>query len=307
MNEADEAARKAYLDAGVNLPELKQEGEEPKPKAEEPAPKPAAEDKPDTEDKPKVEEKSEDKALLKDEPQPPRKRSIYDDYKDKKKDLADEKTLRETAERERDDLKARLDALGTAETPKEKQDAQDEIDSFITTHKEWDKAAITDLVALVRKGVTPQTDDTLKKGIEGFQQWQQSNSAQLEKAAFETEFTAATPKLKELFPTASPEEFGAIKAEIDTISHSKDWHDKSLAYVAFEHRDTLSALISPKKRGIEGAGRKTDAEVTPFEFDPNAEWASMKPADQAAWEKAYREAGKSEGLSTGANGKKMIL
>ena len=46
-----------------------------------------------------------DKEVLPETPKEDRKRSIYDEYKDKKSELKSEKELREAAERERDEWK----------------------------------------------------------------------------------------------------------------------------------------------------------------------------------------------------------
>ncbi len=90
------------------------------------------------------------------------------------------------------------------------------------------------------------------------------------------------------------------------MSHSKDWHDKDLEYVAFKHKQELSALVSPKIKGMERKGRN-DIDDNSFEFDPNADLSKMSQDAREKWYAEYQKAGKSSDLHTDANGKKVIL
>lgn len=303
MNE-EEQYKKELEAAGVELPETKVE-KEPEKEPEPTKDAPAAKEKP--KDESKAEPDKEERAPLQEDPKaPPKPRSIYDDYKEKKLEAKTEKERANAAEKERDELKTKLEAVGKAETPEDKKEAQDDLEAFAQEIKA-DPAALRKMKELFLKDTKPATDPELLKRLESFETWQKTNSKVIEQAAFEEEFTKSQPKLTELFPKASPEEMLAIKKELDTISHTKDWHDKSLPYIAFEHKDTLSALISPKKRGMENSGRKHDAEDDSFEFDPNPDFSKMSDKQRDAWEAAYKEAGKTEGLSIGANGKKILL
>jgi hypothetical protein len=91
------------------------------------------------------------------------------------------------------------------------------------------------------------------------------------------------------------------------LSHSEKWHDKPLAYIAFENQDTLKALVSPKKRGMESKDRK-EIPAGDFEFDPNADYSKMTPEQREKWEAEYRKATASgTGLMTDSEGRKSIL
>lgn len=295
MNE--EQYKKELKDAGVDIPETEaaQEPEKETPPAKEPP----------TDKEPAKEPEKEETAPLQDEPKQP-KRSIYEDYKEKKAELKSEKVARETLERENAALKQKLEAIGNAETPEEKKEAADELEAFAEEIKA-DPAAIRKMRDLFLKDYKPATDESLKRDLEEFKQWKTANTASIEKQLFEDEFQKSTPKLKELFPTVSPEELTAIKGELDTIAHTKEWHDKSLAYIAFEHKDTLSALVSPKKRGMEGNARKQDAAPNSFEFDPNADYSTMTPKEREQWEAHYKGMTSGDGLITGTNGKKILI
>lgn len=283
MNEAE--YKKELADAGVDIPEIK---DNPEPEAPEPV-----------EETPVVEpQKEEPKNDL---PEPREKRSIYDEYKEKKSELKTERELREQAERERDEFKQKLEALTTAETPAEKQEAEEDAIAY-AKKVGADPDLVGRIIADARKGFEPKAT-----GLSD------SDRALLEEARlakevleFEKEFTSITPTLKEYFPNATDDEMTAIKKELDTISHTKDWADKSLDYIAFKQKEKLSALVSPKKRGLEPKNPK-DAPQGDTDFNPNADLSKMTPADRDAWYAKYQALGKTEGLETDGNGRKILI
>jgi len=293
MKEAD--LKKDYAEAGVDLPELKDAPKED-PKAEEP--------KEPVEPTEPAKEPEEPEAPLQ-EPKEQRKRSIYDEYKEKKAEARTEKERADNAERERDELKQKLEAVNTAHTPEEKKEAADDLEAFA---KEIgaDPTAIRRMRELFLKDVAPKTDAELQQRLDRFEAWEKANRSSIEKQMFEDEFKSATPKLEKMFGKASTEEMASIKAELDKLSHSKEWHDKPLAYIAFEHQDTLAALVSPKKRGMESKDRK-EAAGEDFEFDPNADYASMTSAQREKWEAEYKKATTSNDVLTDAQGRKIII
>jgi|GEM_PF-1933141 len=313
MTQQEEQYRKELEAAGVEIPGSeagKAEQETPAPEA--PAAKEEAkettkeESEEDTKGVAKEESKKEESAPLQDEPKQQRKRSIYDDYKEKKSELKTETERREQAERERDELKQKLDAIGKADTPAEKKEAADELEAFAKKIGA-EPSAIREMRDLFLKDFKLPADEALLRDLEEFKAWKAENASTIEKVRFDEEFQASTPKLKELFPNASPEDLSAIKTELDKISHTKEWHDKSLAYIAFEHKDKLSALVTPKKRGMEGNDRKADTGHDSSEFDPGADFSKMTPKQREEWVKAYEQAGKTEGLTTSPDGKRKII
>lgn len=158
---------------------------------------------------------------------------------------------------------------------------------------------------LFQKGQT--LPESLQKDLEEFKEWKTQNSKESEKTRFENEFTETLPALKTFFPNANDSEFKAIKQELDKISHSDGWNDKDLEYIEFKHKDALSALVSPKKRGMENVDRKDEGENN-SDFNPNADYAKMSPTERAKWEKQYNEiTSKGDGLTEGSGGKKIII
>lgn len=289
MNE--EAYKKELADNGVDLPELQEEKKEETPDT------PVVPKEPESPE-PEKTEPEEPKEPLQTEPKEDRKRSIYDEYKEKKAELKSERELREQAERERDEWKAKAEAVKDATTPEEKKEAMDDFEAFAQKINA-DPATIREMYELFSKDLKkPTLTEADQKALEDARQLR-------EEKLFNEEFDSMLPSLKEQFPSISDDEIKAIKKELDNISHSKEWHDKSLDYIAFKHKDQLAKLVSPKKRGLEPKSPK-DAPVSP-EFDPTADLSKMTPAELDAWETQYRALGKSQGITTDAQGRKILV
>lgn len=243
--------------------------------------------------------KADPEAHLQDPPKEPRKRSIYDEYKDVKHD-------KKELEKENGKLKARVEAFEKAKTPEAKKEAKDDLEAF-AEEINASPEVIKKMRDIFLKDLKPQPDESLKKDIEEFKEWKAKNQQAIEKQAFEEEFESTIPTLKELFPGAKDEEIKAIKKELDKMSHTKEYHDKSLDYVAFKNKETLSALVSPKKKGMETKERK-EIESDTFDFDPNADFSKLSPAEQEKWLEQYNKmTEKPQGLTTDASGKKILI
>lgn len=284
----EEAYKKELADAGVDVSDLKEEAsEEPKEEVSE-------------------EPKEPNEPLTTEEPKEQRKRSIYDEYKEKKSELKTERELRADIERERDELREKLNAVATATTPTERADAQDELDAF-ASEIGADPQAIKRMRELFLKDVKPQVDPELAKDLQEFKAWKAQNSEVVEKQLFEQEFSKVTPTIKDMFPKVSPEELSAIKTRLDEIAHSKEYHDKDLDYVAFKNKEILSALVSPKKRGLETRGRADAQGEESFDFDPNADYSKMSLKERERWETEYKKMTAGGGLTTDAEGKRIFM
>jgi len=300
MNENEtQAEYEARLkEEGIDIP--KEESNEEKDPKEEPAKEDPKEDKEGK--KEETDPKEDDKSTLPDQKEF-KTRSIYDEYKDKKSELKSEKERRKVAEKEVLDLKEKL---AKADTPEEKQEALDDIEEFA---KEIgaDPEAIKKMQKVFLKGVkTNEPDESLKKDLEEFKSWKEQNKEVVEKQAFNSEFESVLPQLKKDFPKASDDELKSIKTKLDEISHSKDFHDKSLDYVIFKNKKDLSDLVSPKKKGLESK-EKNDVNADDFEFDPNADISKLSPKQLEQWEKAYNKATSSSELISDSKGGKLIL
>jgi hypothetical protein len=284
-------AKEAYVEAGVELPELETKAEEPKVEPTEPAKPEADKEAPEPE---------EPKAPLATEPTEPKPRtSIYDEYKEKKAELKTEKEAREQAERERDDLKVKLEAVSTAVTPEEKKEAQDELDTF-AAEINADPATIRKLRDLIIKDLPGNALSDEDRQI------LDEARANRERTLFDREYEANIPTVKQMFANADDAELSAIKAKVDEISHTPEFAKTTLDYVIFKNKDMLEALVSPKKRGLEPKSRRDNEAVT-SDFDPNADISKMTAAEQEQWEKDYQALGKNEGLATDGQGRKIFI
>lgn len=279
---------------------------------EEHAETPKGEETPKEEETPREEPEKEipEKSTLQTNEEKPRKRSIYEDYKEKKQELKSERELREQAERERDELKQRLEALDSADTPKEKQEAKDELEAYAEKIGA-DPEALRGLRSIFLKDIPkPEVgiDEETKKSLQEFNVWKQQNSQVMEKQLFEEEFTKTIPTIKQLFPSANDTELSEIKKAVDTLSHTQGYHDKELDYVVFKEQEVLKNLVSPKKRGMESPGRIQTDGATENDFDMNAEPADMNPEQRAKWMTEYDKVSKSmKGVVTDSKNRKILL
>lgn len=329
MADAEDQYKQELKDQGVELPEAEgaddkdDKSKEPEPKA--PAAAAPAEDKKEGDDTKAPDDKNDaDKkdgtlqdASVVEEPQ--RKRSIYDDYKDKKdeakawKGLAVE-TLRArgvevTGDETPEELQAKLTAAPAPVTKEERKEEATGLEAFAEKIGA-DPAVLREWQELMLKGVQPTTDPQLLERLQAFEQWQGKNAVVVEKALFEDEYAAALPAIKELLPNATEEEYGKVKARVDELSHTKDFHDKPLDYVAYRHRTELAALVSPHKKGMQGKDRK-EVDVPAYDFDPNADLSTLTLVERERWQAEYEKIGRGDnnagGLTTDAQGRKILI
>lgn len=309
MNEQEQYEQE-LRDNGVELPELDssdkgqkpKEVDEPKPQDDEP------EEAEETEDKPDNEPEDDDKSQ---KPAEKKKRSIYDEYKDKKAEVKTERELREQAESERDDALAKLaDAIKSATTVDEKAEAKDELDAYAEEYG-LDAQGVKKLQSILLKGVNaaPSMSDEDRQAVEKAKEFVRQSEEAADRQRFETEFAAATPTLEQYFPGISDDDRNMVKKRIDELAHSQQYHDKELDYILFRNRDDIAKIITPRKRGLESKGSKDQqSNAAKGTFDPNADISKMSSAAFEAWEKEYeRVTSSGDGIASGSNGRKLLL
>lgn len=252
-------------------------------------------------------EEDDSKKIINKEEKKPR-RSIYTEFKSKKKDLKEEKERSGALEKERDELASKLKVLEEAGTTEEKEDAAGDVEAFLAKHKDWNKEAIEDFIKMARKDQKVEIPDEIKQDLKEFKEWKANNAEEVEKNQFEGNFKVVAPSIKKDFPTATEKEIESIKSRLNELYHTKGWNDKDLDYIVFKHKDELSKLVSPKKKGLEGNDKiETDDVEGKTEFNPNADITKMSPKELEAWEKEYNKYSKSEGLIEDGDGRKIIL
>jgi hypothetical protein len=87
---------------------------------------------------------------------------------------------------------------------------------------------------------------------------------------YEQEFKKdAIPQLISLFPNATPAQLESAKAEMEKLATTEKYLDKSLDYIAFKEKDTLSGLFAGERKGPESARTpiKGKVELTSSDFD----------------------------------------
>jgi hypothetical protein len=291
MEKSEEEYLKELEESGVDVTDVT---------TEEPIPE---ESQPVEPEVPKEEEPKETETI-EPEPKEQHKRSIYEEYKEKKAELKSERDLREQAERERDELRTKYESLQNADTPKEKQEATDKLEQF-AKKIDADPQALKEMRELFLADA-PKTDPAIAEKLEKFEAWQRENAKVIEKSRFEEEFTSVLPTLKETLPNASDEELTKIKARIDELSHTKEYHDKELDYVIFKNKTELSKLVSPKKRGMESKDKKDVMEES-FDFDPNADYSKMTIKEREQWEEGYKKFTSGEGIVKDGKGRSLLI
>lgn len=229
------------------------------------------------------------------------KRSVYDALKEKKADLRSEREAREQAERERDELKRQLDDISQVNTPEKKETPTD-----LMEYAEQAGADPELVRRILEAKSAPIVDPEIAHRLEKFEQWQKQNAHVLEKQMFEEEFNRTVPTLQTMFPSANAEELSAMKSELDKFAHTTGMHDKELDYVAFKHREQLSALVSPRVRGMESKGRN-QVEDSPTDWNPNADLTQMSAKQLETWEAEYNKAANAERNLVGSGKNRTML
>lgn len=296
----EKKAMDEYAELGVELPELTPTETAPaapvkpeeKPEVDEPKEIPKEEDK-----EPTLEESPEDIEVQ------PKKRSIYDEYKDKKREVKTERELREQAERERDEALRKLQERDTNIPPKQ----EDELSEFAKKIGA-DPETLREMQQLLLKGVEQHSvSPEIMESMNEFKNWQKQNSAALEEQHFNREFEQSIPTIEREFQEVDNDEMKLLRKEINRLAHTKEYHDKEIDYIIFKERDTLSKLVSPKKAGLEPKRKPLAPSKSEFTFDPNADISKMSVSESEAWEKEYNRLSKSTELVTDSEGRKILI
>lgn len=255
-------------------PEMAQKGEEAKDKAAEEAESKAKEDsdakaKEDADAKKAADDKAaedakkvaEDKEKSDKSDLPEKKRSIYDDLKDKKKEVKEAKTEAETVRAENEVLKAENEALKKlaesakgAETDEEIEAIEDEIKELAKAIGGDPKAVKTLTDFLTKKLVKKDGVDISKEDIEAVKNFKKEQEKMNANVAFSKEWEDFTPSLKKDFPNISDDELKNVKTKVFEFAHSKKYHAAEIDYIYFKEKELLSKLVSPKRPSIENAG-----------------------------------------------------
>lgn len=221
------------------------------------------------------EEKPEEKEPVKENPEPeeapeldlPKKRTIYDDYKEKKAEVKEAKDEAVIANARIQELEALLDAKNNAETPAEKKEVAKDIAEFAESiGADPDAIAQLETFFKSRQG-NDNKDGISKEDVEFVKQFRATQAQTVANIEFEKEWTSLIPSIKAKFPTVSDAELADIRKEVDKVAHTQAFNDKELDYIFFKHEKTLSALVSPKRDSMEGGNRNAPDYVAKGEVE----------------------------------------
>lgn len=198
-------------------------------------------------------------------------RSIYDDYKDKKQEAKDFQSVAITAaaalglELKGNESPAELQELlqkaKDATTPKEKSDVADDLKAF-AEEEDMSPEKLQKLIDLIGKRVpAPSIPDDLAKKIEDVTAWKQEQDTKARRAEEDAAIVAYAPTVKTLLNVSDDAELKSIMEEVTKLAHTKEFHDKEVAYIVWKKQAELSKLVSPKKPSFESAGKR--GETTP--------------------------------------------
>lgn len=235
--------------------------EEDKGEPKTPAPEEEKGDEPEGEqpegEKPKEEEKPE--AKKPEEEAPPeqsKKRSIYDDLKEKKHEAKTATARAEAAEAEVARLRALSEKQDQAATPKEKSEAKDDLEAWAEEEglnpEQTKRFADIIIKRLPASGLSEEDKATLAV-VKDFQSQQKRNEEDNEVRA---QATQVREQLDGFGVKVHDEaEFKAVMDEIVKLSHTPDFHDKEIGYIVWKNRDAFSKMITPKKKSFEQGGQ----------------------------------------------------
>jgi len=315
----EELYAKEAKEAGVELEELETSEPETPDKPEEDKPETPKQDKEDeeeveTEDEDESSEEDEEESEESTENEPSKskgRKSIYKEYKAKRQELRQTREEKVALETTVSELQQTIKDMQSNNTEK-KDDANSNFDQLLNEISE--EGGDPELVKKIRESILSEVeskskiDPKLQESIDRFHQWEKDNSQAINEQKFSKSFTEITPDVKEMFPSINDSELKELQSELKELSEDPEWKDKELDYVLYKNKSTLSALISPKKKGIEKKGRHNDnASKQSTTFDPNVDMSKMTPEQMENYEKAYNALSSRDGDMKDSDGRDMIL
>jgi hypothetical protein len=225
------------------------------PKVDEPKPEEAEPEKPKG-DEPKPEDKKPE-APKPDEPPAPtlKKRSIYDDLKDTRKDLKDAKKRIEELEGKPADKPEDAPAP-KAEKPADKPAPADELEAF-AQENELDAKSLNRLAEIITKRVPQaQLSDEDKQALADLKTFRTDRAREQE----DQEILSQSAVVKKQLDIHDEAELQNVMREVVKLAHTEQFHDKELEYILWKNQDALSKLVSPKKPSFESGGGRAEAD-----------------------------------------------
>lgn len=213
------------------------------------------------------------------DPKPIKKRSIYDDLKDTRKEKNEFRDLAIAAlqaagielqgTESPEQLRALIEQHKPANPPSPAEPAappeqpKDELEAFAAEH-EMDAAALSRLVEIIQKRTpSSQLSDDDKAALEQLQTWRQEQQRSSEDA----EIRSHSDVVKKELNISNDAELTNVMNELVRLSHTERFHDKEVGYILWASRTALSKMVSPKKPSFEAGGQPPSHEpAAPKDF-----------------------------------------
>ncbi len=236
-------------------PEAETPADEPETPAQEGEPEPEGDDTPEPGDKSEdAPEPEKDKEGDEEPPvEPIKKRSIYDDLKDERKERKSAETRAAEAEAKAADLQALLDAKGEATTPEEKKAAAKDIAEYAEKHK-LDPDSLEELSNIILSKA-PKAEGTLTP--EEAAEWR-AERARAKQTEEDQAIMATAPSVKAELGITNDTELANVMKEVVRLAHTAEFHDKEPEYIVWRKKDALSKLVSPKRPSFEQGGQREE-------------------------------------------------
>lgn len=194
---------------------------------------------------------------------PKKPRSIYDDLKEKKKEVKEavanveaEKARADAAETKAAELQALLDAKDDAKTPQEKKEAAKDIEEYSKKYN-LDSESLEELSQIILSKA-PKPDPILTP--EEAAEWR-AERAKGKQSAEDNQILATAPTVRKQLNINDDAELATVMQEVVKLAHTPEFHDKEVEYIIWKNQEALSKLVSPKKPSFEHGGQSADAQA----------------------------------------------
>ena len=256
-----------HLPPGATEAEAAAPAKVEEPKLDEPA---KADEPEKKDDAAPADEKAPEAEKPQDEPEPPadpklKKRTVYDDLKETRKEKKSEKERADAAEAKAAELQALLDAKDDAKTPEEKKEAADDIEAY-AKENDLDPAGLKKFAQIILSKVPKPAEMPEGLNADEVKAWREDR-AKAARNAEDAQILATAPAIQKQLSITEQSELDAVMAEVTRLAHTPEFHDKEVEYIVWKNQQALSKLVSPKKPSFESGGQRPDAEPEkPIDF-----------------------------------------
>lgn len=241
------------------IPEPTPVNQDPNP---EPAPEPTPEPAPEDEPTPDPEETPEQEPQNLNNP----RRTIYESLKEKKVALKDAKQELAVAQTRIAELEGLLQNGKNAQTPADTANNADDLAKF-AEENDLDAEGLKKVATFLAEHIGGKVPTDIQKTLDEIKTWKSERVAADTRVAEDAAIDAQASTVKTTLASLGHEihvdaEHSKVMAEIKRLAHTKEYHDKPVAYIAWAEREKLGKMISPKKASFEAPTPNNGEPVT---------------------------------------------